>query len=68
MATTVFFEGTIKSFDGHKSAEFGFGTVAGPDGETLYFDVEGKMIALDNVTAKKVLCSIRDVGERLHVF
>lgn len=68
MATTVFFEGEIKSFDGNKSAEFGFGTVAGPEGETLYFEIEGEMIALDKVAAKEILCSIREAGERLRVF
>ncbi|MDO6691811.1 hypothetical protein Q4574_00885 [Aliiglaciecola sp. 3_MG-2023] len=67
MATTMYFEGTVKDKKRENAIELEFGRSSFYGENSLYLEVDGKHIVLDYADAKKLINSMMDVGQYLRI-
>lgn len=62
MATTMFFEETIKCQGGKEEMDVEFGRSSFYDEDSIYLKVDGKAIVMDRETAKRFVEAAESVG------
>ena len=63
MATTMYFEETIKGQGGEDQLEVELGTSSFYDDHSIYLVVEGKGVVMDIETAKRFVDAVVSVGQ-----
>lgn len=67
MATTMYFEETINDQGGKTSMELEIGRSSYYEEDSIYIDVDGKLVIMDRETAKRFVDAVVSVG-RYHCF
>lgn len=62
MATTMFFEESVKCQGGKEEMEIEFGRSSFYDEDSIYIKVDGKSLVMDRATAKKFVEAAMGVG------
>lgn len=62
MATTMFFEETVKCQGGKEEMDIEFGRSSFYDEDSIYLNVDGKSVIMDRTTAKKFVEAAMGVG------
>lgn len=62
MATTMFFEETVKCQGGKEEMDIEFGRSSFYEEDSIYLNVNGKSIVMDRATAKRFVEAIVGVG------
>ncbi|SAK74541.1 hypothetical protein AWB75_04157 [Caballeronia catudaia] len=62
MATTTYFEETIRDQGGKNSLNIEIGRSSFYPEDSIYLTVEGKMVIMDRATAKRFVTAVVDVG------
>ncbi|MES9898741.1 MAG: hypothetical protein ABW148_06940 [Sedimenticola sp.] len=62
MATTMFFEETVKCQGGKDEMDIEFGRSSYFDEDSIYLNVDGKSIIMDRATAKRFVEAAAGVG------
>jgi hypothetical protein len=62
MATTVYFEETVKCQGGNVEMDVEFGRSSFYDEDSIYLNVDGKSLVMDRATAKKFVKAACNVG------
>ena len=62
MATTMFFEETLKCQGGKEEMKIEFGRSSFYDEDSIYLNVDGKGIVMDRATAKRFVEAAAGVG------
>jgi hypothetical protein len=63
MATTMFFEETVKCQGGKEKMDIEFGRSSFYKEDSIYLNVDGKSIIMDRATAKRFVEAALDVGQ-----
>lgn len=67
MATTMFFEETVKCQGGKEEMDIEFGWSSFYDEDSIYLKVDGKALVMDRTTAKKFAEAAAGVGELFQI-
>jgi len=62
MATTQYFEETIKDQGGRTSMDLELGRSSFYPEDSIYLAVDGKMVIMDRATAKRFVAAVLNVG------
>lgn len=62
MATTMFFEETVKCQGGKEEMAIEFGRSSFYDEDSIYLNINGKGIVMDRATAKRFVEAVESVG------
>lgn len=63
MATTMFFEKTVKCQSGEEDMNIEFGRSSYYEDDSIYLKVDGKSIVMDRATAKEFIEAATRVGQ-----
>ncbi len=63
MATTMYFEETIRDQGGKASLDFEFGRSSFYPEDSIYLTVDGKTVIMDRATAKRFIDAVISVGQ-----
>jgi hypothetical protein len=63
MATTMYFEETIRDQGGKESLDVEFGRSSFYPEDSIYLTVDGKTVIMDRATAKKLVDAVVSVGQ-----